>query len=195
MAKIIGLTGGIGSGKTTIVNYIASKNVPVYIADEQGKRIMEQPKIIERINALFHNEVLLDNGQLDRKKIALLVFNDPEKLEALNNIVHPAVAADFELFCKKFENEAIIVKESAVLIESGAHKGCDAVILVTAPQILRIERVMKRDNISKEEVLQRMKNQMSDEEKMQYADFIITNIDWEEAQHQTEKVLFQLLIE
>src|SRR5690606_12607341 len=101
----------------------------------------------------------------------------------------------FELFCKKNENEAIIIKESAVLIESGAYKGCDAVVLVTAPKILRIERVMKRDNISKEEVLQRMKNQMSDEEKIPYADFIITNIDWEEAQRQTEKVLFQLLIE
>src|SRR5690554_7451593 len=130
MAKIIGLTGGIGSGKTTIVNYIASKNVPVYIADEQGKRIMEQPKIIERINALFHNEVLLDNGKLDRKKMALLVFNDPENLEALNNIFNPAVGVVFELFGKNFEIEGIFVKESAVVMESGVYKGGDALVLV-----------------------------------------------------------------
>ncbi|HLV51104.1 MAG TPA: dephospho-CoA kinase [Flavobacterium sp.] len=194
MAKIIGLTGGIGSGKTTIVNYIASKNIPVYIADDAGKRVMEQAEIIQRINLLFDGKVLLNNGQLDRKKIASLVFNDSEKLEALNKIVHPAVADDFKLFCQKFEKEVVIVKESAILFESGAYKNCDATILVTAPQSVRIHRVMKRDNISEEEVEQRMKNQMSDEEKIPYADFVITNIDLKEAYKQTDAVLSQFLM-
>jgi len=194
MAKIIGLTGGIGSGKTTIVNYIASKNIPVYIADDAGKRVMEQAEIIQRINLLFDGKVLLNNRQLDRKKIASLVFNDSEKLEALNKIVHPAVADDFKLFCQKFEKEVVIVKESAILFESGAYKNCDATILVTAPQSVRIHRVMKRDNISEEEVEQRMKNQMSDEEKIPYADFVITNIDLKEAYKQTDAVLSQFLM-
>lgn len=194
MAKIIGLTGGIGSGKTTIVNYIASKNIPVYIADDAGKRVMEQAEIIQRINLLFDGKVLLNNGQLDRKKIASLVFNDSEKLEALNKIVHPAVADDFDLFCQKFEKEVLIVKESAILFESGAYKNCDATILVTAPQSVRIHRVMKRDNISEEEVMQRMKNQMSDEEKIPYADFVITNIKLEDAYKQTDAVLRQFLM-
>lgn len=194
MAKIIGLTGGIGSGKTTIVNYIASKNIPVYIADDAGKRVMEQAEIIQRINLLFDGKVLLNNGQLDRKKIASLVFNNSEKLEALNKIVHPAVADDFDLFCQKFEKEVLIVKESAILFESGAYKNCDATILVTAPQSVRIHRVMKRDNISEEEVMQRMKNQMSDEEKIPYADFVITNIKLEDAYKQTDAVLRQFLM-
>lgn len=194
MAKIIGLTGGIGSGKTTIVNYIASKNIPVYIADDAGKRVMEQAEIIQRINLLFDGKVLLNNGQLDRKKIASLVFNNSEKLEALNKIVHPAVADDFDLFCQKFEKEVLIVKESAILFESGAYKNCDATILVTAPQSVRIHRVMKRDNISEEEVEQRMKNQMSDEEKIPYADFVITNIKLEDAYKQTDAVLRQFLM-
>lgn len=193
MTKIIGLTGGIGSGKTTVINYIASKNIPVYIADEAGKYIMEKPEVIKQVNTLFNNEVLLHNGLLDRKKIAEIVFNNKEKLEVLNGIVHPAVAKDFEDFVKQNQNSNLIVKESAILFESGAYKVCDASILVTAPEQIRIERVVKRDHVAEEEVLKRMRNQMSDEEKAKLSDFVITNIDLQETYNQIDKVLEEIL--
>lgn len=193
MTKIIGLTGGIGSGKTTVINYIASKNIPVYIADEAGKYIMEKPEVIKQVNALFNNQVLLNNGLLDRKKIAEIVFNNKEKLEALNGIVHPAVAKDFEDFVKQNQNSKLIVKESAILFESGAYKVCDASILVTAPEQIRIERVVKRDHVAEEDVLKRMRNQMRDEEKAKLSDFVITNIDLQETYNQIDKVLEEIL--
>jgi len=193
MTKIIGLTGGIGSGKTTVINYIASKNIPVYIADEAGKYIMEKPEVIKQVNALFNKQVLLNNGLLDRKKIAEIVFNNKEKLEALNGIVHPAVAKDFEDFVKQNQNSKLIVKESAILFESGAYKVCDASILVTAPEQIRIERVVKRDHVAEEDVLKRMRNQMRDEEKAKLSDFVITNIDLQETYNQIDKVLEEIL--
>ncbi|MEG0918067.1 MAG: dephospho-CoA kinase, partial [Myroides sp.] len=126
MMKIIGVTGGIGSGKTTIINYIKSKGFAVYIADDAGRKIMQKPKIIQQINELFSNEVLLPDGFLDRSKIASRVFNDNDLLQKLNNIVHPAVGLDFEEFKKEKTSEKVIFKETAVLFESGSYKDCDA---------------------------------------------------------------------
>lgn len=189
MTKIIGLTGGIGSGKTTVIRYIASKNIPVYIADDAGKRIMETPEIIQKVNDLFDGDVLLANGLLDRKKIATIVFNDKKKLEWLNGIIHPAVALDFEEFKETHKNDKIIVKESAILFESGAYKACDYNVLITAPEAIRIDRVVKRDQITKEEVLKRMQNQMKDEEKQKLSDFVITNIDLEKTYNQVDEML------
>jgi len=145
MMKVIGVTGGIGSGKTTIINYIESKGFAVYIADNAGKKVMQQPKIIEKINDLFSNKVLLPDGLLDRPKIASLVFKDTDLLDNLNKIVHPAVEADFKEFKKKNATEKLIFKESAVLFESGSYKNCDATILITAPLEIRIKRVKQRD--------------------------------------------------
>ncbi|HLW63608.1 MAG TPA: dephospho-CoA kinase [Flavobacterium sp.] len=195
MAKIIGLTGGIGSGKSSIMKHIETLGYVTYYTDDAAKKLMESEALISELMKRFDKYDILSNGKIDRKKLAAIVFQNPEELEILNQIVHPAVEKDFLDFVEENSEQKMIFKESAILIESGTYKKCDATILVTAPQNLRVERVMKRDNISREEVLHRMKNQMSDKEKAQYADFIITNIDLEEAYHQTEAILKQFLME
>lgn len=194
MTKIIGVTGGIGSGKTTIVNYIHTKGYPVYIADEAGKKVMQQPKVIQQVNALFEGKVLLDDGSLDRSKIASLVFNDEQLLSALNQIVHPAVASDFEEFKKQNSQQPLVFKEAAILFESGSYKDCDATILITAPLNVRIDRVVKRDGISKEVVLQRMKNQLTDEEKQKLATFTVENMELNHAFKSIDEIIDKLLI-
>lgn len=194
MTKIIGVTGGIGSGKTTIVNYIHTKGYPVYIADDAGKKVMQQPKVIQQVNALFEGKVLLDDGSLDRSKIASLVFNDEQLLSALNQIVHPAVASDFEEFKKQNSQQPLVFKEAAILFESGSYKDCDATILITAPLNLRIDRVVKRDGISKEAVLQRMKNQLTDEEKQKLATFTVENMELNHAFKSIDEIIDKLLI-
>lgn len=194
MTKIIGVTGGIGSGKTTIVNYIHTKGYPVYIADEAGKKVMQQPKVIQQVNALFEGKVLLDDGSLDRSKIGSLVFNDEQLLSALNQIVHPAVASDFEEFKKQNSQQPLVFKEAAILFESGSYKDCDATILITAPLNVRIERVVKRDGISKEAVLQRMKNQLTDEEKQKLATFTVENMELNHAFKSIDEIIDKLLI-
>lgn len=191
--KIIGLTGGIGSGKTTIVNYIASKGIPVYIADDGGRKVMQKAEVIKEINALFKGTVLLENGQLNREKIAALVFENKSLLKGLNKIVHPAVAQDFNNFLDQNCNAQIIVKEAAILFESGSYKDCDATILITAPVETRIKRVMKRDGIDREAVLKRMKNQMSDEEKRELADFVIQNIELKQSYKEIDEIIKKVL--
>lgn len=192
--KIVGVTGGIGSGKTTIINYIKSKGFAVYIADDAGKKVMQKPEIIQQINELFRNEVLLEDGFLNRSKIAALVFNDYEKLQQLNNIVHPAVALDFEEFKRENASEKVIFKETAVLFESGSYKNCDATILITAPLEIRINRVIQRDNISKEQVQSRIKNQLPDQEKAALATYIVENVDLQKAFKSIDDIINKILI-
>lgn len=194
MVKIIGLTGGIGSGKTTVINYIKSKGFPVYIADEAGKEVMEYPEIITKINLLFNNEVLLPDGFLDRTKIASIVFQNKELLGQLNQIVHPAVALHFENFKKENATADVIFKESAILFESEAYKKCYATILITAPLHIRVHRVMLRDQITEEEVLKRVKNQMDDSEKAKLATYIVENIDLNETFKNVDQIVNKILI-
>lgn len=176
MTKIIGLTGGIGSGKSTVASYIASKGIPVYIADEEAKKLMDLKPISTKIQALFSENILDENQKLDRKKIASIVFNSPEKLAQLNAIVHPEVKKHFSNWLKKHKNELFIIKEVAILFETGGDLLCDKVILITAPQEIRIERAMKRDNIDRESILKRIQNQLPEEEKIKKSDFVIHNI-------------------
>lgn len=190
--KVIGLTGGIGSGKTTIANYIQSKGIPVYISDVEAKKVMEQPEIIAKINTTF-NEDITTNNALDRQKLANIVFNNPEKLKQLNAIVHPAVKIHFDNWVKQHQNKPIIVKEAAILFESGSYKDCDAVISVITPLETRIERVIQRDNTTREKVLQRIKNQLSDDERIEKSDYIITNESLDEAKKQTNQILNLLI--
>jgi len=194
MMKIIGVTGGIGSGKTTIINYIKSKGFAVYIADDAGKKVMQKPEIIQQINELFNNEVLLADGFLDRSKIASLVFNNNDLLKKLNNIVHPAVGVDFDEFKKENNSEKVIFKETAVLFESGSYKNCDATILITAPLEIRIKRVMQRDNITKGQVESRIKNQMTDEQKATLSTYIVENIDLKQAFKSINDIIKKILI-
>jgi dephospho-CoA kinase len=189
MTKIIGLTGGIGSGKSTVASYIASKGIPVYIADEEAKRIMEQPEVVLEVQQLFDEEVLLENNQLNRAKIAEIVFKNPQKLQELNAVIHPKVKQHFINWLKQHEDFPFIVKEVAILFETGGDASCDKIILVTAPEEVRIQRVIQRDKTERIKVKNRIKNQLSDKEKKAKSDFVVENIDIKNTMKQVDKVL------
>lgn len=189
MTKIIGLTGGIGSGKSTVASYIASKGIPVYVADEAAKKIMNRKSVISEVLTIFSENVLNEKNKLDRKKIASIVFKNPEKLKELNTIIHPKVKRHFLNWLKKHEEHDFIIKEVAILFETGGDKDCDAVILVTAPEEIRIQRTILRDNSDEFSVRERIKNQFSDEIKKKSSNFIINNIKLEDTFMEIDKIL------
>jgi dephospho-CoA kinase len=189
--KVIGLTGGIGSGKTTIAKYFGSLGMPVYIADEEAKKILDSADVVQEVAASFGKEVLTD-GLPDRKKLAGIVFNSPEKLGLLNSIIHPKVKESFEAWVAANSNEPFVIKEAAILFESGSYKDCDKVILVTAPEDVRVSRVMERDNMSREDVMLRMANQWTDNKKIPLSDYIINNTVLEEAKEEVRKLVKEL---
>jgi len=174
--KVVGLTGGIGSGKTTVAKMFEDLGVPVYIADIEAKNLSNRSKIIKRkIIELLGEEAYREN-ELNRSFVANKIFNDANLLEAVNKIIHPKVAAHFKKWFAK-QNSTYCIKEAAILFENGGYKKCDLTILVTAPIEVRIDRVIKRDKTSRESILERISNQWSDEEKKKLADIIIENID------------------
>lgn len=175
MSIIVGLTGGIGSGKTTVAKLFEKHGVPIYIADERARMIMEQPEVIKAVQQIFTTSVINEHGLLNRAKIKQLVFDNKALLDQLNHIVHPRVKKDFEDWLEKHRECSFVIKESAILFESGLEKSCDLVILVVAPESVRIERVMARDGVSKEQVLKIINNQMKDEEKIGRSQYIIEN--------------------
>ncbi|QED36392.1 dephospho-CoA kinase [Antarcticibacterium arcticum] len=190
--KVVGLTGGIGSGKTTVAGFFKELDVPVYIADEAGKNLMVTSQevkgsIIDLLGAKAYT-----GGLPDRKYIASKVFSSPEKLEALNRIIHPAVALDFEQWVTT-QTFPYIIYEAAILFESGGYKKCDAVILVTAPLEKRIERLRERDQSSLEEIEARMHHQWSDEQKRKLANFEIINSDLSFTKEQVQ-ILHEILL-
>lgn len=188
----IGLTGGIGSGKTTVAGIFKELGVPVYIADEAGKRLMAtSEEIREEIIAIFGKQSYQDKLP-NRKFIASQVFKDKSLLEKLNRIIHPAVARDFEEW-KKEQKSDYVLYEAAILFETGGYKKCDFSILVTAPKAIRIQRLLKRDKSSEEEIQDRINNQWSDERKSGLADFIIKNEDLTGTRRQVIKIHDQIL--
>ena len=188
MTKIIGLTGCIGSGKSSVAQLFISKGIPVYIADVEAKKLMDSKKIIEKIRKVFGKEIF-DEEKINRTKLAAIVFNDPDKLAQLNAIVHPAVHEHFVKWVSKHQDFPFIIKEVAILFETGGEKYCDKVITVVAPTSLRLERVMKRDNTKEEAVISRMNNQWTDEQRILKSDFVIENIDFEQTKLRVEEVL------
>ena len=188
MTKIIGLTGGIGSGKTTIANYFKEMGVPVYIADDEARKLMQSKFIIEEIKKTF-GDFLFEDDILNRAKLAEIVFNNSSKLDQLNAIVHPAVKKDFKAWLEANKNYAYVIYEAAILFESGRYKDCDIVITVTAPEETRIERVIKRDKTNREQVLDRMKMQWKDEERISKSNFIILNDNLKNAKEEVVKIL------
>lgn len=189
--KIVGLTGGIGSGKTTIAKYFEEYGIPVYIADDEAKKILFNAEVVNEITTFFGEDILVD-GLPDKKKIAEIVFKDSEKLKQLNTIIHPRVNKHFKEWVRKQKNIPFVIKEAAILFESGSFKDCDKIILVTAPENIRIERVMKRDNILKDEVLERMSKQWNDDKKASLSDFIINNIDLNNSKGQVDDIMHKL---
>ena len=188
MTKVIGLTGGIGSGKTTIANYFNEMGVPVYIADDGARNVMKSEDIIEEIKTSF-GEALFENNILNRAKLAEIVFNDKDKLAELNAIVHPAVKKDFEVWLLQHKSYQYVIYEAAILFESGRYKECDLIITVTAPEEVRIERVLKRDNTTREQVLSRMKMQWNDENRISRSNFVINNDNLKNAKQEVVKIL------
>ena len=170
----VGITGGIGSGKTTVAQVFKHLGVSVYSSDERAKHIMSHNEcLVAKVIALFGADSYI-NGALNRAYIAQKVFADKAELQKLNAIVHPALKDDFDSWCKQ-QTCAYILKEAAILFESKANIGLDAVLLVTAPKELKIQRVISRDNSSRSEVLSRMDKQWSDEQKRDLSDFEIIN--------------------
>jgi dephospho-CoA kinase len=188
MTKIIGLTGGIGSGKTTIAKHIKSLGIPVYIADDEAKKMLLLPETLNSLKLVFGNAIF-DDEILNKDKLSTIVFNNPEMLEKLNQIIHPAVKNDFDNWLKVNKNSPLVVKEAAILFESGSYKDCDAIITIVAPLNSRINRVIKRDNTNYEAVLSRINNQWTDEMRIAKSDYVIENEDVNVSCAQTENIL------
>ncbi|GGC92265.1 dephospho-CoA kinase [Flavobacterium lutivivi] len=188
MTKIIGLTGGIGSGKTSIAKYFEQKGIPVYIADERAKIVSSKPEVVSKIISAFGQEILDENDNISKEKLAKIVFTNSEKLQLLNSIIHPEVKKDFTEWIKK-QNKPFVIKEAAILFESGSYKDCDIIITITAPIEERINRVMKRDKTTREKVLDRISNQWSDEQRIEKSDFVIENSSLNIAFEQVNEIL------
>ena len=173
----IGITGSIGAGKSTVAGIFKVLGVPVFDADATAKNILNSDPILrEQIIAAFGSETY-KNGLLDRKYLATLVFNNPDQLAKLNALVHPATIKAANAWSKHWEEQgsAYIVKEAALLFEAGTNVGLDFIIGVTAPEDLRIARVMARDHVSREEVLKRMQHQLDDTQKMERCTIVLDN--------------------
>ena len=172
----VGITGGIGSGKTTVCKIFETLGIPVYYADERAKRLMtEDMELVAAIKKLFGEDAYFPDGNLDRGFIASIVFNDRKILDRLNDLVHPVVAKDGEKWHLEQQDVPYTLKEAALLIESGSHLLLDKIITVTAPLELRIQRVMARDKAERAAVEARINKQMPESEKVKIADFVIKN--------------------
>lgn len=191
MTKIIGLTGGIGSGKTKIANYMEEKGIPVYIADIEAKKILDNSDVIKKVKETFDKVVVID-GKIDRKLLANEVFNNPEKLQKLNNIIHPAVRKHFAEWVENHKQHPFVVKEAAILFESGSYKECDKIITVSVPIEERIKRVINRDKSSYNEVLQRVNNQWTDEQRAELSDYVVENIDFKQTKKHIDLIIKKL---
>ena len=171
----LGLTGGIGSGKSTVSKFLNELGCIVYNSDDRAKWLMSNNyELKKEILQLFGSQSFLNN-KLNRKFLSEIVFKDNTLLKKLNNLVHPLVAKDYQNFISNHSDSNLIVKEAAILIESGAYKEMDLILLIISDQELRVDRVLKRDKSNSKGVIQRISKQMKDTDKQQYADYIITN--------------------
>jgi dephospho-CoA kinase len=171
----IGLTGGIGSGKSVVAKIFSLFDVPIYYADSQAKRLMLENTNLKQSIINLLGKMAYQDKQLNTSYIADKIFNDPELLEQMNNFVHPAVHKDFLSWSLQHKEKAYVIEEAALILEGGNIDVFDYVIVVSSPDKLRIERVMERDGITKEEVLMRMKSQLPQDRKIELADFLIEN--------------------
>lgn len=191
--KIIGLTGGIGSGKTTVAHIIEKMGFPVYYSDDRAKSIVNDSEDLkQKIIQLLGNEAYDENGLYDRKFVGNLVFNNTELLNQLNGIIHPAVAQDFKNWVLKQKNY-LIFKETALLFELKLNLQCYKSLLITADDNIRAKRVMDRDNKTYREVMTIMEQQMPEKEKIKCADYVIyNNTDLQDLEEQTQEVILNI---
>ena len=172
--KRIGLTGGIGSGKSTVASVFATLGIPCYNSDRRAKELMVEKEAIRTFLFQHFGPEVIQNHQLQSSIISKIVFEHPELLEQLNAVVHPEVGNDFNAWCEN-RNAPYVLKEAALLFESGSWKNLDAIVCVTAPEELRIQRVMQRNGFTREQVKARIQNQMPEEEKVSRSQFVIEN--------------------
>ncbi|MGB1312247.1 MAG: dephospho-CoA kinase [Bizionia paragorgiae] len=190
--KTVVLTGGIGSGKTTVAKMFAALGVPIYIADDEAKKLMVNSVVIKRkLTALFGEEAYIDNA-LNRPFLAKAIFNDKALLEQMNAIVHPEVGAHFEIW-KAEQNAPYVIKEAAIIFENGSYKHYDCIITVHAPEAIKIERVLQRDDTSEEKIKAIMKNQWSDSEKIKRSHYVIENLNLDDTRLQVSEIHAKLL--
>ena len=185
--KIIGLTGGIGSGKSTVLNQFKNLGINTYSADKAAKKLINSDKgLIKSIKNLFGDNIY-ENNILDSVKLSKIVFNDPYKLKSLNSIIHPAVAKDFESFIKT-KNGDYIVKEVAIIFETNTEHNYNKIVLIRAPLEERIKRVILRDNLSREDVIKRVNNQIDDSTIIDNCDYVIENINLKDLKEKVLKI-------
>ena len=184
---LVGLTGGIGSGKSTVINYFKELGITCYQADDEAKKLMNSDKsLIKKIKNSFGDSIYI-NSKLDRKKLSAIVFRDKQKLELLNSIVHPIVNRHFENYCKGLK-DIYIIKEVAIIFETGTQNKFDKIILVRAPKEDRIKRIINRDKCNRQDAINRINNQIADDDKIDQCDFIIDNINLEEISNKVLKI-------
>ena len=189
--KKIGLTGGIGVGKTFVAKLFSQMGIPVFNADVEAKKCMfSDLKLINNIKLIFGNDIYSD-GKLQKEILASIIFSDIKKLKGLNALVHPFVKQSFLDWCEKQESE-LVFKEAAILFESNSHIGLDKIICVTAPENIRIQRVEQRDNDSVNQVKSRIESQMKQSEKEKLSDYIIVNDGVELILPQVIKIISKL---
>lgn len=184
----VGITGGIGSGKTSVCKVFESYGIPVFNADVEAKRLYENPDIRRWIKEKISTLVFDEAGRLDRRKLASVIFQDDKKLRLLENKIHPLVSEMFNEWCKPYHEKAYVIYEAAILFETGRYRMLDLSILVSAPETLRIERVRLRDGLSEYEIRHRMARQWDDAKKIPLADFVIENVEWPETIVQIGKI-------
>ena len=184
----IGITGGIGSGKSVVSSLLTSIGIPVYMADNEGKRLTEtSPVIRKKLKALLGDDIYIDD-KLDRKKLARLIFTDEELLKKVNSIIHPVVKSDFRKWASNQASKRCAF-ESAILFESGFDKEVDVIMTVYAPVELRLTRAMQRDDATESDIMKRMNRQMPDALKREQADFVIVNDGIQALMPQVEQFL------
>jgi len=171
----IGLTGNIGSGKTWVCKVFEALGVPIYYADLEARKILNSQNMIQEIIETFGHEVALNKNEINRKALAAIVFNDKAELDKLNQLIHPKLREDFLEWSNNYKTHPYVMQEAAILFENGFHTLMDKNITVSAPQEIRLKRVMERDEANEDEVLARMRNQWLDKKKEKAADFIIYN--------------------
>lgn len=187
--QIIGLTGGIGSGKSVVADLLIVMGIPVYDSDSRSKQLCDTDEVLKTgLKSLFC-EKLYNNGVLNRSLLAEKIFNDDKALKAVNAIVHPAVGRDFISWIGKHNFSSIVVQETAILFEAGLSDRYDFIVSVTAPESLRIIRACKRSGLLPEDVRNRMKNQIGEEERTRLSDFVIVNDDRKGLIPQIEKIV------
>lgn len=192
--KIVGLTGGIGSGKTTIAKLFVKLGVPVYFADDEAKKLMQNDAITREKLMVSFGENVFKDSVLNRQFLANLIFNNKTALQKINAIVHPEVKKHFQAWVA-MQDFSYVMQENAILFENNSQDQFDKIITVTAPNEVKIKRVMERDNTTKEKVLSRMRNQLQDDFKIANSDFVIHNIDLEQSKILVKLIHQQLLVE